>query len=85
MKPTLLLLSLLSATALFIVSGCQKDEPSLQPVACSLVPEIGPCNAAFNRYYFDPKEKKCKSFIWGGCGGVVPFLTLEECQECGCK
>jgi len=25
-------------------------------------------------------------FIWGGCGGVVPFETMEECNnECGGK
>ncbi|MBA4146415.1 MAG: proteinase inhibitor I4 serpin, partial [Cytophaga sp.] len=29
-------------------------------------------------------EKKCKEFIWGGCGGVVPFETLEECKG-GCQ
>jgi len=25
-------------------------------------------------------EGKCVSFIYGGCEGVVPFETLEDCQ-----
>jgi Kunitz/Bovine pancreatic trypsin inhibitor domain len=51
---------------------------------CSLVPESGDCKALFKRYYFDPAEGKCKEFVWGGCGGVVPFETLEECESCKC-
>ena len=39
--------------------------------------------AAFPRYYYDQNEKKCMKFIWGGCGGVVPFATMEECKN-GC-
>jgi hypothetical protein len=49
---------------------------------CELEPEVGLCNAAIPKYYFDEEEQRCKEFIWGGCGGVVPFDTLEECQEC---
>jgi len=53
---------------------------------CSLIPESGPCKALFTKYYYDKTEKKCKEFNWGGCEGVVPFETLEECQkECNCK
>jgi hypothetical protein len=84
MKKTLLLLS---TTALLAACGrTDKDpKPAGQPAACTLVPESGPCNAAFVRYYYDPKEKKCKPFTWGGCAGVVPFQTLQECQNCGCQ
>ena len=85
MKKTLLLLS---TTVLLSSALCCREEeyaPSpLQPVACTLVPEPGPCNAAFVRYYYDPKEKKCKEFVWGGCNGVVPFATLQACLDCGC-
>ncbi len=52
---------------------------------CDLEPDQGLCEAAIPKYYFDQEEKKCKVFIWGGCGGVVPFGTLEECEECGCN
>ncbi|MBC6613166.1 proteinase inhibitor I4 serpin [Hymenobacter sp. BT507] len=85
MKKTLLLLS---ATALLSSATCSQTdtdpEPAVQPAACSLAPEAGICNAAFIRYYFDPRDKKCKPFTWGGCG-EVPFNTLKECQDCGCK
>jgi len=86
MKKTLLLLS---ATALLSSATCNRTEedpePAAQPAACALVPDAGMCNAAFVRYYFDPRDKQCKPFTWGGCAGVVPFKTLQECQDCGCK
>lgn len=86
MKKTLLLLS---ATALLSSATCTQTntdpEPAIQPAACALVPDAGPCNAIAIRYYYDPRDKKCKPFTWGGCGGVVPFNTLEECKDCGCK
>lgn len=48
---------------------------------CSLKPHVGRCDALFERYYFDSDEGVCKEFIWGGCGGVVPFDTIEECRD----
>lgn len=51
------------------------------PKKCSLKPETGPCKALFKKYYYDAGSKTCKSFIWGGCGGVVPFDTLEDCNK----
>jgi hypothetical protein len=52
---------------------------------CKLEPNPGPCEAAIIRYYYDQTENKCKEFIWGGCAGVVPFETLQECQQkCNC-
>lgn len=50
---------------------------------CALEPNPGPCKAAITKYYYDKTEKKCKSFTWGGCDGVVPFETLEDCER-GC-
>lgn len=65
--------------------NAQNNEVKLD-ANCQLTPEPGPCKGAFKMYYFDQEEKTCKSFIWGGCNGVVPFKTLEECQEkCNCK
>jgi hypothetical protein len=49
---------------------------------CSLKPEHGPCKAMFERFYYDPATRTCKAFFWGGCGGVVPFETEEECRKC---
>lgn len=69
-----------------LISTCNKDVKDTACVGkCSQIPEAGPCKAAFKKYYFDRKEKKCKEFTWGGCNGVVPFETLEECQNCKCQ
>lgn len=35
-------------------------------VRCGLKPEAGPCKALFERYYYDGKEQKCKTFFGGG-------------------
>ena len=48
---------------------------------CTLKPEIGRCRGMFRHYYFDATSKTCKEFIYGGCGGVVPFKTLENCKR----
>jgi hypothetical protein len=57
----------------------------LTPSRCNLKPEMGFCEALIPKYYFDKAEGKCKEFIWGGCEGVVPFDTLEECKLCECS
>jgi len=58
------------------------EEPANKtPNSCELKPKAGMCRAAFPRFYYDHKSKECKQFIWGGCGGVVPFKTLESCQQ----
>ncbi|MDE0916928.1 MAG: BPTI/Kunitz domain-containing protein [Flavobacteriales bacterium] len=52
--------------------------------ACDLAPDPGPCFAAIEAYYFNQDSQSCDSFTWGGCGGVVPFDTLAECENaCG--
>lgn len=48
---------------------------------CNLKPEGGPCQALFWKYYFNKKTKTCKKFAYGGCNGVVPFDTKEECEK----
>ena len=53
---------------------------------CSLRPDPGNCRMAIKRYHYDKKEKKCKEFTYGGCNGIVPFETLEDCKKkCGCE
>ncbi|MAP02831.1 MAG: hypothetical protein CMF85_03365 [Candidatus Marinimicrobia bacterium] len=48
------------------------------------MPDPGLCQAAFPRFYFNQETQKCAQFLWGGCGGTVPFETLEECKDaCG--
>ena len=51
-----------------------------QTEACSLAPDPGDCNAAFEMYAFDAGAQRCVPFTWGGCDGLVPFSALTECQ-----
>lgn len=48
---------------------------------CGLKPEKGPCQAIYEKYYFDSESRKCRKFTWGGCDGVVPFEAEEDCRE----
>ena len=48
---------------------------------CSSIPNPGMCFAAIQIYYFDQNTGQCEESVWGGCDGLVPFWTLEECQN----
>ncbi|KAI8778653.1 hemolymph trypsin inhibitor B [Biomphalaria glabrata] len=49
---------------------------------CSLQAEIGPCEAAIPKWYFDLNQHKCLQFTYGGCqGNENRFETLEECTK----
>ena len=77
-----LLMVFLSFFVLFF-SKCG-EETQVNIAACDLTPETGRCRAAIPKYYWDAEACACKEFIWGGCGGVVPFDSLEECEVCAC-
>ena len=40
-----------------------------EPTPCSLPAEVGPCDAAIERWYFDSESGQCETFIYGGCEG----------------
>jgi hypothetical protein len=69
-----------------ILSGCmasapiEKKEKKIDP-RCMQKGETGRCRAYIPRYYFDGESSTCKEFIWGGCGGVLPFESMRECKE----
>ena len=70
----------LSTLILFFIKG----GIGLAQSPCDLEPDPGPCFAAIQAYYFNQDSQSCAEFTYGGCGGVVPFWTLEECQSsCG--
>lgn len=73
--------SIASLCAILLV-GCS-NTASHKPLssACQLSHETGPCRAAFTKYYFDEVAQTCRAFTWGGCDGVVPFDTKEECEQ----
>ena len=52
------------------------------PEACYLEPDPGSgCLAAIPMNYYNPQYQQCDIFSWGGCDGVVPFESLEECEN----
>jgi hypothetical protein len=55
------------------------------PASCQLPRVVGPCDAAFMRFYFDSASGTCTPFTFGGCeGNDNNFETLAACQAaCG--
>jgi len=48
---------------------------------CNSMPDPGMCLAYIQTFYFNQATSQCEESYWGGCDGVVPFWTLEECQN----
>jgi len=85
MKKLLIILSSIFVISIAVVS-CSKVKPKevVLDANCMLKPETGRCRAALPKFYFNQESKSCEQFIWGGCGGVVPFETLGDCEaRCG--
>jgi ankyrin repeat protein len=59
--------------------GLPIDLRSLDLDRCDLPPDSDCCKARMTYYYFDPAEKRCRAYT--GCGGVVPFGTMEACKS----
>ena len=79
-KLTKISLGLLALSLLQCKDDCAKSN------RCILNPDVGPCKALVTKYYYDKIEKRCKSFSWGGCEGIVPFDSMEECENgCNCN
>jgi len=66
----------------FAIQGCKTKAINIGVANCDLAPDPGPCRAAMVKYYFDKPSGTCKEFIYGGCQGVVPFETKEDCEKC---
>ncbi|XP_069544172.1 kunitz-type protease inhibitor 1b isoform X1 [Brachyistius frenatus] len=47
---------------------------------CTEPPRTGPCRAKFSRWYYDPLNRKCYKFTYGGCDGTEN--NFEERQTC---
>ncbi|XP_036591545.1 inter-alpha-trypsin inhibitor-like [Trichosurus vulpecula] len=50
--------------------------------ACLMEKDPGSCRASYTMWYFDPLERKCLKFLYGGCvGNGNRFLTRRECYQ----
>ncbi len=79
-------ISILAAVLFLVLTLAQCKIDCIETDNCNLEPNSGPCKALIPKYYYDKEDKKCKEFSWGGCRGVVPFETMEECEkQCDCN
>jgi aspartate carbamoyltransferase catalytic subunit len=46
-----------------------------------LKPDPGTCKALFFAAYYNLTTKTCAEFVYGGCGGEVPFDTVQACKK----
>ncbi|CAI9533747.1 unnamed protein product [Staurois parvus] len=49
---------------------------------CAAAPSTGNCRASFTRFYYDPTEMNCKTFVYGGCKpNKNNYLTKADCLK----
>ena len=79
-RAILIVLTAILASLVFLrctISDCESS--------CALEPDQGDCKAVIIKYYYDSRKNKCREFEWGGCDGVIPFDTLQDCLNCECN
>lgn len=76
--------------AVALLGGCGgggqtvAPNPEDLPVSCVAKPGVGSCHGHYRKFYYDYRSNRCKAFNYSGCGGRVPFETLEDCVNyCG--
>jgi hypothetical protein len=80
MKNPYRVINILACILPIVVASCAPLSTKKLPDRCNLVPVNGSCKAMIDRYYFDQGTRRCTEYFYDGCGPVVPFETLEECQ-----
>lgn len=53
---------------------------------CQLPADSGECSNYVSRFYYDTKDKSCKHFYYGGCGGnknnfISEGACLARCHD----
>jgi len=57
-----------------------KDDNSTE--ACYWAKDSGSCKGSLEKFYYDADSKKCKKFVYGGCGGNPNrFPSMDECLD----
>ncbi|XP_058050660.1 actinia tenebrosa protease inhibitors-like [Ahaetulla prasina] len=60
-------------------AACQRSET---PSKCKLKARKGRCKSKIPRYYYNAYNKRCRLFIYGGCGGNENnFQTIAQCKK----
>ncbi|RXN35021.1 kunitz-type protease inhibitor 1-like protein [Labeo rohita] len=52
---------------------------------CVEPPVTGPCRASHTKWYYNPYEKSCNRFNWGGCDGNENRFDEEEKCKMACN
>lgn len=48
---------------------------------CLASSKVGRCRGSFPRWYYDPRDQLCKSFVYGGClGNKNNYVREQECK-----
>lgn len=52
------------------------------PPACLREPSPGPCQGSFHRWFYSAQEKRCRPFVYGGCGSNGNnFESYVNCMD----
>ena len=65
-------------------AGFSRNTRSVQGADCSSKPETGPCRGLFPKFYYDPNDKTCKQFTYGGCDGNGNRYDDEAACKAAC-
>jgi hypothetical protein len=81
MRLRLCLLATMWVGALLGAASCSDGEEKPGGI-CSQPREVGPCEAAIPRFYYNAETSRCEGFSYGGCGGNDNnFATRAECDQ----
>ncbi len=50
-------------------------------LVCATPPDPGPCDGNCTGYFFNGDTGQCEAFDYGCCYGIVPFQTLDSCEN----
>jgi hypothetical protein len=79
-----ILMFLISLVLLVGLTNCSNDCES-KPASCNeKPPKDEPCDAAFNRWFYNKENNICEQINYSGCS-QKGFSTQKECEECLCK